>query len=314
MNWIGHPWLLSLSALCLITPGIPAQEFAPPAPWGSELSAAQAAAKESGTDIVVAFTGQEWSAVCRKLAEHFLEQPDFTDRLRTDFELVWLDVSEFRTIDPREKKQELPEKARLRIDYGISSFPALVFMEADGKPYAFTGFPPGGIRSFGQRIERFLEAKDERLENLTRAEGVTGVRRAELLFATLPPLAAERLPRFYGDVMREIIELDPEHETDFSEDVKWKLADYEYVSQMIALDADLRWMDMVELTNQHIEKYELAGSRKQAALMNRFDIQRRQDDLPGMVKTLQEVIAINSYNPHGRQASQLLNQITDQIN
>jgi thioredoxin-related protein len=281
--------------------------------WHDSLAAAQAAAGKSGKDILLCFTGKEWSGVCRQFDEHFLGDVEFTQKLRSHFEPVHLDVSEYREIDDDVPLSQLPEKARLKLDFEVTTFPAVFLTSKDGRPYALTGFRPGGISSYLQHLDKLREKHEQQLGLLARARQSSGPRRAELLAQSIPSIGELRTAHFYGDLLREVVTLDPGNTTGLTRTFELKLADHDYVHAMREMDKDLRWSDMLKLTDDYIEKFQLTGSERQAALMNRFDILRRQQNLPDMIQTLDEVFRINPYNPHGKQAEKFLRGFAQKI-
>lgn len=280
--------------------------------WHPSFAAAQTASARSGKDIFLCFTGREWSAVCRQFEQHFLSDPGFTAMLGTHYEPVQLDVSAFREVTGKEE-EPLPEEARLKLQFEVTTFPIVFLLGSDVRPYALTGFRPGGTESYARHLEKLREGRARQEALLARARQSDGLRRAELLAQSIPDIGALRMARFHGDLMREVVKLDPDNATGFARDFELKLGDYEYVQSMREMDRDLRWSEMLTLTDDYIEKFKLAGSELQAALMNRFDILRRQQNFPEMVLTLDEVYRINPYNPHGRQAQQLLAKMARQI-
>ena len=281
--------------------------------WHESYAAAREAAAKSKNDIFLCFTGKEWSAVCRQFDEHFLSDPEFTKAVRSHFEPIQLDVSEYRVIDEDQKISELPEKARLMLEFEVTTFPIVFLLGENGRPYAVTGFRPGGIESYDQHLDKLLKKHAQQEEILERARQSTGTRRAELLAQSIPNIGELRTAQFYGDLMRDVVTLDPENTTGFAREFELKLGDHDYVKAMREMDKDLRWSEMLELTDVYIEKYKLTGSERQAALMNRFDILRRQQNLPEMIQTLDEIHRINPYNPHGRQADGMLRRLARQI-
>jgi thioredoxin-related protein len=281
--------------------------------WHETFAAAREAAAKSGNDILLCFTGKEWSGVCRQFDQHFLSDPEFTQKVRAHFEPVQLDVSEFREIDPDEPVSKLPEKAQLKIDFEVNTFPAVFLTRKDGRPYAVTGFRPGGIQSYIQHLDKLRETHGQQEALLLRARQSSGTRAAELIAQSIPDIGELRTAHFYGDLIREVMRLDPTNATGLARNLELKLADHDYVIAMREMDKDLRWSDMLKLTDDYISKYQLSGSERQAALMNRFDILRRQKNFPEMIRTLDEVVRINPYNPHGRQAEQMMRGFAQQI-
>ncbi len=280
--------------------------------WHDTFASAQTAAAKSGHHVFLCFTGKEWSAVCRQFEEHFFSDPAFTNILRAHFEPVQLDVSAFRNVSGKED-EPLPEAAQLKLQFEVATFPTVFLLGPNGRPYAVTGFRPGGPESYGKHLDKLREKHAQQEALLARAKQSTGVRRAELLAQAIPDIGSMRMAQFYGDLMREVVKLDPENATGFARDFELKLGDHDYVKAMREMERDVRWSDMLKLTDEYIAKYELTGSELQAALMNRFDIVRRQRDLSEMVLTLDQVFRINPYNPHGRQAQQFLATMAKQM-
>jgi len=314
-------WLLlaaASSAFILCSAALPAQVNASPPDspegWHETFGAARDAAAKSGKDVFLCFTGTEWSAVCRQFEAHFLAQPTFSDLVRKRFEPVRLDVSAYRNLGPLTAPEEdLPEKARLKLEYEVTTFPVVFLLGKDGLPYAVTGFRPGSLEAYGAHLDQLQASRAAGQSALERARRATGLRRAELLAQSIPDLGELRTARFYEERMREVIALDPESRTGAARDYELQLADHDYVQSMRAFDRDVRWTEMVQLTDDYIRRYELTGSRRQAALMNRFDLLRRLGNLREMISTLDEVTQINPYNPHGRQAALLLRELARQI-
>ena len=285
-----------------VIPGVFAEESEPV--WTDNLDVAKSRALHSDSDLLICFTVRDWSAVCRRFEEHFLLQPDFTDRLDSSFVLVHYDLS----IEEKDSAG-----AMLRERFEISTFPAVMLTNAHGMPYALTGFPPNSAESYAEHLILLRDENRARQQLLREAADLKGVDRAKALSQVLPDLGDHRRAKFYGDIMREVIDLDPDNASGKREMFEVELADLAYVQAMRRLDGEFQWMKMVELTNEHIEDMKLSGSRKQAALMNRFDIHRRQGDMRAMFGTLQEIVEVNPYNPHGRQASQILQSLASQL-
>ncbi len=280
--------------------------------WGDSYDLAQSRAAKSGKHLMVCFTFTESNAVCRQFKAEVLDQADLAQQLGENFELVWIDVTEEVVKEP-EKSDEASVSWQMRRQFEVDSFPTVVLANARGIPFAYTGYRPGGTRSYTDHIAKLLQRHDAELRLGKAAARAKGVERARLLGRTIPDLGGQRPAKFYGDIMREIIELDPKDETGLVTELKLQLADLGYVRKMQELDREVRWSDMVKLTNDYIRDFELTGSRRQAALMNRFDIHRRQTDLRGMLTTLAQVVEINQYNHHGRQAQEILQAMTDEL-
>lgn len=287
----------------------PQTQPAPTGPnfWSPGYDQARQRAIRSRKDILIAFTVRRLDAASRHFEEHFLTQPSFAETLTKNFELVWLDASE-----QGGDKEDSPG-FQLRRQFDVTSFPTVVLANWLGQPYAYTGFRPGSLENYLQHLEVLRQKNVIRNQMLVKARASQGLQRAELLAASIPELGQQRSAKFYGDLMREILSLDPQQQNESTQAVNRQLADLEFTRKLADLDRDLRWAEMVELIDRYIAEQNLAGAHRQAALLTRLDVHRRQEDLPRIIQTLQEIIQINPYNRHGQQASAILAKITSDL-
>ena len=269
---------------------------------------AKARAAKSGKDMLLCFTFKRENAICRRFEAEFLARMPLVQPLAENFVLLWFDVG-----DEPENEDEPSVSRDLRRRFEIQTYPAVVMTDAQVLPYAYTGYRPGGTKNYPDHLAGLKRRHEAQVRMLGLARKVEGPEKARFLAQAIPKLGGLRSAKFYGDMMREIVELDPKDETGLVEPMRLQLADLNYTRKMQELGEEVRWMEMVELTNAYISDYKLTGSRKQAALMNRFDIHRRQTDLRGMLTTLSQVIDINQYNHHGRQAQEILQAMTEEL-
>lgn len=110
--------------------------------WMADFDLAAARAKAEGKDLLVDFTGSDWCTWCIRLDEEVFDHAAFLDPVSKDYVLLKLDF-------PRgeEAKQQVPNEERnseLATKYGITGFPSILLMKADGTAYAQLGYAAGG--------------------------------------------------------------------------------------------------------------------------------------------------------------------------
>lgn len=304
------------SALLLLTLILHGESFTAPKPvpgsppagaWSSGFDKARQRALRSRKDILLAFTVRRMDAASRHFEEHFLTQPAFAETLSPHFELVWADSSESGG------DQEDSPSFQLRRQFEVTTFPTVILTNWLGQPYAYTGLRPGSLENYLAYLEQLRVKNGSRIQALNRARSLQGLEKAELLASSIPDLGQHRSAKFYGDLMREILVLDPKKTNESTRNVDRQLADLEFTRKMQELDRDFRWTEMVDLINRYITDQNLTGAHRQSALMDRLAVHRHQEDLPRVIQTLQEIILINPYNRHGQQATAILNQISEQL-
>ncbi|PHX57691.1 MAG: hypothetical protein CK553_03230 [Opitutia bacterium] len=125
---------LAAVALCLSVLSLSAADA-----WLTDLDEGIKVAKAEKKAILVDFTGSDWCGWCIRLKKEVFDQKEFAAATK-DFVLVELDYPQ--------KKQQSPEvKAKnkaLSEKFGVEGFPTILLLDAEGAPFAQTGYQAGG--------------------------------------------------------------------------------------------------------------------------------------------------------------------------
>ena len=125
---------LAAVALCLSTLSLSAADA-----WLTDLDEGIKVAKAEKKAILVDFTGSDWCGWCIRLKKEVFDQKEFAAATK-DFVLVELDY-------PQKKQQSAEVKAKnkaLSEKFGIEGFPTIMLLDANGEPFAQTGYQAGG--------------------------------------------------------------------------------------------------------------------------------------------------------------------------
>ncbi len=110
--------------------------------WHDNFDVAAKLAKEQGKDLLVDFTGSDWCGWCIRLDNEVFSKDEFRTTAVQDYVLVKLDFPRAEEVKAKvpnpERNSELSDK------YGITGFPTILLMSADGDVYAKTGYQAGG--------------------------------------------------------------------------------------------------------------------------------------------------------------------------
>ena len=172
--------------------------------WLTDMDAAKKEAAEQKKDLMIEFTGSDWCPPCMQLRANVFSKPDFQKEAQKNFVLLELDY-------PRSKEQSAEVKAanrKLAEQYGVTSFPTIVFADASGKP--FGGFVGGRPR------EDVMKAMQDALKNKEAlqaaeanvAKASTDEAKVAALMEVLKLAPKDYVDNFYGDVKAEIKKLD----------------------------------------------------------------------------------------------------------
>jgi thioredoxin-related protein len=134
--------------------------------WLTDIDAAKKTASESKKDLLIDFTGSDWCGWCIKLNDEVFKHDAFKTGVKDSFVLVEIDF-------PREKGK-LPEDARKRNTelgekYAVESYPTILLCDAEGKPYAATGYEEGGPEKYVGHLNELRKNKVKRDEAFAKA-------------------------------------------------------------------------------------------------------------------------------------------------
>lgn len=183
--------------------------------WLTNIDAAKKSASESKKDLLIDFTGSDWCGWCIKLNDEVFKHDAFKTGVKDSFVLVEIDF-------PREKGK-LPEDVRKRNTelgdkYAVQGYPTILLCDAEGKPYAATGYEEGGPEKYVSHLNELRKNKSKRDEAFAKAAKASGVEKAKVLIAALDAMKVDEkvVANFYGDIAAQIRAADPKDETGFA--------------------------------------------------------------------------------------------------
>ena len=182
--------------------------------WSSDFEAAKKQAAETKKDLLIDFTGSDWCGWCIKLNKEVFSQDAFKAGVKDKFVLVELDY-------PQDKSKlsaaTLKQNEELAKKYPVGGYPTILLTDAEGKPFAATGYEAGGPEAYVKHLDELHAKKAARDESFATAAKATGVEKAKALVAALAAMGLEdgMIANFYGDVAEQIKAADPKDETGF---------------------------------------------------------------------------------------------------
>jgi len=198
---------LVLAGGAMMPMALAAQAAAESVAWTEDAAAAMAAAAKEKKDLLIDFTGSDWCGWCTRLDDEVFSKKPFTAEAPKHFVFLKLDFPRKRELSEALKKQN----AEWRDKYGISGFPTIVLADATGKPYAQTGYQPGGPEKYLEHLAELRQVHVKVAEAMAKAAAAQGVEKAKLLDAALSALDPSLVMPSYSDVVDEILKLDPDN-------------------------------------------------------------------------------------------------------
>lgn len=220
--------LNAISCAALVAIHCIGSAFAAGEGWSSDFEAAKKQAAEQKKDLLIDFTGSDWCGWCIKLNDEVFKKDEFKAGVKDKFVLVEIDFpqDEKKLTEATKKQNEaLQEK------YGVKGFPSILLTDAEGKPFAATGYEEGGPVKYVAMLDGLRAKKAKRDEAFAAAAKAEGVEQAKQYVAALKAMELEdtTVNGFYGDIVEKIKKADPKDESGFVKqlEMKAKLAKFE---------------------------------------------------------------------------------------
>lgn len=176
--------------------------------WHNNYEESLALAEENQQDVLLDFTGSDWCGWCIRLNEEVFSHDEFKTYAGENFVLVELDYP---------ARKELPEdivaqNEVLKEQFGIEGFPTIILADAQGRPYAQTGYQQGGPEAYVAHLEELKQKRVQRDEYLAAAEEAEGIERAQRLHDAMQVLGDDMAVKHYASVVDEIMTIDADNE------------------------------------------------------------------------------------------------------
>ena len=188
--------------------------------WTENAKDAMARAAKEKKDLLIDFTGSDWCGWCIKLDKEVFSQAAFIAEAPKHFVFLKLDFPRGKAQSAELKKQN----AELQAKYGIQGFPTIILADAKGRPFAQTGYRPGGPEGYLKHLAELRAAREKRDAAFAKADAAKGVERAKLLDQALSYLEPELVIGSYGEVVEEIVKLDAQNKAGLRKKYETQLA------------------------------------------------------------------------------------------
>ena len=234
--------------------------------WTSDFAAAKKQAADEKKSLLVDFTGSDWCGWCIKLNEEVFQHDPFKEGVKDKFVLVELDYPRDKSKLSDETKAQNEE---LRKEYAVQGYPTIMLMDEKGRPFARTGYEPGGPENYVKHLDELLAARTKRDEAFATAEKAEGTEKAKALVAALDAMGLDDavVSAQYGDVVAAIKEADPEDESGFIKKIESNKKFAEFEDSLNALARENKHEDALALTEKAINSGDFEGDNLQQATM-----------------------------------------------
>jgi thioredoxin-related protein len=186
--------------------------------WTSDFEAAKKQAASEKKDLLLDFTGSDWCGWCIKLNKEVFQEEAFKTGVKDKLVLVELD---FPKDTSKLSDDTKAQNDKLRDAFKIKGYPSILLCDATGKPYAKTGYQPGGPEKYLTHLNELMAVRAKRDAAFAAADKATDdLEKAKNLMDALKAMDEEIVEIHYGDVVNKIGELDKADSTGFVKERK----------------------------------------------------------------------------------------------
>jgi len=286
------------SIACAAAMALIGTSFAGGEGWTTDFSSAKKQAAEQKKDLLIDFTGSDWCGWCIKLNDEVFKHDAFKAGVKDSFLLVELDFPKDKSklsAEAQKQNEELSKK------YAVQGFPTILLTDADGRPYAATGYQKGGPEKYVAHLNELRGQKTRRDEAFAAAEKAQGIEKAKALVAALDAMKLDEaaVTSFYGDVVAQIATADPKDETGFTAkaSAKKRFTDFQEQLQAFGQKEDIE--GALGLVDQTLKEGGLGKDETQQVMLIRAAILAEQKKFDDAIKAADEAKA---FHPEGKMA------------
>lgn len=285
------------SLLCAVIMALHGSAFAGSKGWPQDFAAAKKEAAESKKDLFLDFTGSDWCGYCIQLNDEIFKHDAFKNGVKDTFVLVELDFPKDESKFSEETKKQNKELAERYVI--LDRFPTILLCDAEGRPYASTGYQPGGPEKFMQSLNELRGNKTKRDESLAAAAKAEGLAKAKALVNAIESMKLEDalIGNFYGNIVAQIRATDPEDETGFSRRIasRKRLNDLQTSLEELLGNNDMN--GALALVDKSLKEGGFETEETLQVMMNRALLFAQQKKFDEALKTLDEAKALAPQSP-----------------
>jgi len=271
--------------------------------WFENFENAKAKAAKEGKDLLLDFTGSDWCGPCIALKSEVFDSKVFEKEGSKHFVMVELDFPKLKELPESLKKQN----EKLREYYRVNSFPTVVLADAKGRPYAKTGFLPGGPEEYLKNLAELRKQREKRDEMFAAAEKLKGVEKAAALDRVLDMLADFDLADLYTDVSKEIVELDPAN----AGGLKVKANSRMRMLEMRRLAAEGDLDGALKVVDEHLKQDKPTGELLLNVYFMKAQVQNGKGDAAGVLDSLEKAHKAAPDSEEGKRIAGIIQQLKD---
>ncbi len=127
-----------------------------PKHWFTDFEKAKQTAGAEGKDILINFSGSDWCYWCKKLDKEVFSKQEFIRQAGKNFVFA---VVDFPNDTSRQSAELQKQNQVLSEQFAVEGFPTVFLADANGRPYARTGYIEGGVQAYLEHLSDLRNQK-----------------------------------------------------------------------------------------------------------------------------------------------------------
>lgn len=278
------------------------------AEWMQNFAEAKAKAAKEGKNLLVDFTGSDWCVWCKRLDKEVFAEADFQKEIVKGYVLVKLDFPQDQSLVTEEIKAQ---NAQLQEQYKVQGFPTVFLMDANGKPFAQTGYQAGGGAKYLEHVAEISKGKAAYDEHMAKAKDAKGIELAKHITAALEALNNdEMIFAHYRTEIDRVMELDADGKAGLKAKFEAKIAKSDLEAKFNELAQGGDWDAVDKAMAEALEKWKGNKDIEQMATFYRAIVLiEGKQDFAGALKLVDAAREIAPESEMGKRLVQIKKNI-----
>lgn len=259
--------------------------------WTSDFEAAKKLAADGKKNLLLEFTGSDWCPPCKRLNQEVFSQEAFETGVKDKLVLVKLDF-------PRDKSKiseaTMAQNDALQKKYSIAGYPTILLADEQGKPFAKTGYRPGGADEYVKHLDELLAVRAKRDAAFAEAAKIEGVGKAKALVSAIEAMDLDEavVASFYSEQIDAIKAADPKDESGYIKGIESKAKFMEFQDQINELGSKKDFDAIMKKIDETLAAGTFEGELKQQAMIFKAITHMQLKKPEEALKTLDEAKAV----------------------
>jgi len=274
--------------------------------WQVDFEKAKAQAGAEKKVLLMDFTGSDWCTWCIRLRKEVFDTDIFRKEAPASFVLLELDYPQDQSKQPETVRSQ---NNRLQEAYAIQGYPTILLADAQGRPFAQTGYEKGGPENYLKLLTGLKASLEKRDAAFQRAASASGLDKAKALKEGLDVVPEEMIAAHYKSTLDEIRALD-------TGDTLGMEAKFGFIQTKRELHLKLKAKLEAggEAIRAEADKFiaanpKLQSRQKQQALMDVLNFLMPPKDNKTALKLVEDVKALDAESEEGKIAERIRAQL-----